>query len=377
MKALLVVRPDAQTKPGGDTLLAQRMASALCGLGIEANVVASTEPDAGGYDIAHVFGIFEPEVARPQLMALRGRAPVVLTPIWWDRTAFFTMTPHVARALRERTPDRARARLASLRAREDELCRRPGRGALRRRDGQAALMRLCDVALAGSEIEAFACANGLDAASIPCVVGHYGASDVLASDGARERLAGAPRSGVACVGRIEPLKNQAALLLALRDVDVEVTLLGRCYDPEYLALCKRWATPRTRFIERVERDEVHALLGSVAVHVLPSWGDLPGFVSIEAALAGAQVIAGTRGSEREYLGPDALYVDPLDVDGIRGAVVRALARGPRTPGDGLDERLTRLTWERTAAAARDAYTRAIHGDGALGRRLAGGDARAT
>jgi glycosyltransferase involved in cell wall biosynthesis len=331
--------------------------------------------------VAHVFGIFEPEVARPQLTAVRAAGtPVVLTPIWWDRTAFFTMTPHVMRALRERTADRALARFATLRAREESLCRRPGRGALRRRDEQAALMHLSDVAFVGSEIEAFACTNGLGAASVPYVVGHYGASDALSPDSARARspAAGAPRSGVACIGRIEPLKNQAALLLALRDVDVDVTLLGRCYDPEYRALCERWATPRTRFIERVDRDDVHALLASVAVHVLPSWGDLPGFVSIEAALAGAHVVAGARGSEREYLGPDAQYVDPLDVDGIRRAVQRALGAPARTPGDALERRMTAFTWERNAHAARDAYARALDGaGGAGGRRIVRGDPAAT
>jgi len=70
----------------------------------------------------------------------------------------------------------------------------------------------------------------------------------------------------------------------------------------YTRLCG-WASPRTQFIERVSDAELAALLRGSAVHALPSWGDLPGFVSLEAAARGARVVAGARGSEREYLAP--------------------------------------------------------------------------
>ncbi|HTD33064.1 MAG TPA: glycosyltransferase [Candidatus Elarobacter sp.] len=355
MRALLVMRPDAAAKPGGDVVVAERTAEALRAAGVDADLVATSAPDARGYDVAHVFGIFEPEFARPQFGALRASGtPVVLSPIWWDRTAFFVMSPRLERALRGPDPARAARRIAELREAEERLCARPGRGALRRRAEQAELLRACDVALPASEIEAFACANGLRAPAVPYVVAPYGVDDDAF---AAER--GEERSGVLCIGRIEPLKNQAGLLFALRDADVEITLLGRAYDADYLALCKRWATPRTRFVERIPREELRALLARTAVHVLPSWADLPGFVSLEAAAAGARVVAGTRGSEREYLGPDVAYVDPLDPDGIRDAVLRALERPARDRGDALERRLGARTWQQNAAMALDAYARAV------------------
>ncbi len=162
-----------------------------------------------------------------------------------------------------------------------------------------------------------------------------------------------------CVGRIESLKNQALLLHALRDVDVDVTLVGHAYDARYGALCRQIATRRTRFVERLPREELTALLARSAVHALPSWGDLPGLVSLEAAALGARVVAGGRGTEREYLGPSATYVDPLDPAAIREAVVRALARGPRQRGDALDTRLRALTWRRHAETLAAAYARAL------------------
>ena len=303
-----------------------------------------------------MFGIFDPDVAEPQIDAVcAANVPLVISPIWWDRSALFRLSPLVERAL-ERPPSRGEGvnkRLAELRRIEPKLVSRPGRGALRYVARQAALLRRCDVALTGSIIEAFACARYLGIDTVPYVVAPYGLDD-----DAFATTFGAQREGVVCVGRIEPLKNQAMLLYALRDLDVEVTLVGSARDAQYARVCRRWATARTRMIDRLPRREYNALLERAAVHVLPSWGDLPGFVSLEAAARGARVVAGARGSEREYLGPEAGYVDPLDPEAIRHAVVRALEGAPRTLGDALDARLRTFRWDAYADRAIEAYQRA-------------------
>jgi glycosyltransferase involved in cell wall biosynthesis len=264
----------------------------------------------------------------------------------------------VARALHARNPRAAAGRIARLRRLESELIRRPGRGAQRFFERQAALLRRCDLALAGSVIEEFACARFLGVDSVPYAVARYGLdhSPFIAAAGTDHD---AMRSGVVCIGRVEPLKNQAMLLFALRDVDVEITLVGATNDRGYGALCRRLATPRTRFVDRLPPDEWTAVLQRAAVHVLPSWGDLPGFVSLEAGALGARVVAGGRGSEREYLGPDAIYVDPLDPAGIRAAVIGALESPPRIPGDRFEQRLRTFTWDDYAGRSIEAYERAI------------------
>jgi glycosyltransferase involved in cell wall biosynthesis len=245
-----------------------------------------------------------------------------------------------------------------LRRDEAKLVRNAGRGAVRHLARQAALLQRCDVALTASMIETFACARFLGVEDVPYVVAPYGLDD-----DAFEGTPNPARTGVVCVGRLEPLKNQAMLLFALRDLDVEITLVGASRDAAYTRLCRRWASPRTQFIERVSDAELAALLRGSAVHALPSWGDLPGFVSLEAAARGARVVAGARGSEREYLGPDAAYVDPLDPDAIRAAVVHALEAPPRGAGDALDARLRTFRWDAYAERALDAYTRAVVASG--------------
>jgi glycosyltransferase involved in cell wall biosynthesis len=217
---------------------------------------------------------------------------------------------------------------------------------------QRALLLQADMLLPSSEVEAYLYGERLRVTSVPLVVARVGADEGGARfDGSQ------PRAGVVCFGRVEMLKNQAALLYALRDVDVDVTIVGREYDRAYAKLCRRWATPRTTFVERVSREDVFALMARAAVHALPSWQELPGLASIEAATMGARVVVGTRGCEREYFGPDADYVDPSKPASIRAAVLRALARPQREPGDALDARMKALTWRRHGEATLSAYER--------------------
>jgi len=361
MRALLIVRQNADERPGGDIVAARGALAAVRAAGIEADLVAHAEPDPRGYDVAHVFGLSEPETQRGQFAALRAhRVPLIVSPIWWDRSGLFAVGPQLVRALGQRDPRSVERRVARLRAEEDRLTLGAGRGAARRLAEQASLLHEADVALPASHIEAYACARVLRVLDVPYVVAPYGLDPQAFVVERSPR-----RAGVLCVGRIERLKNQALLLFALREVDVDVTLVGRSYDPEYLAACRRWATPRTRFVERLPQAELQQLYAGAAVHVLPSFADLPGLVSLEAAAAGAHVVAGNRGSEREYLGTDADYVDPLDPASIRAGVVRALARPPREPGDLLELRLRTLRWDRHAELTIEAYARAI----ALHRRL--------
>ena len=357
MRALLVVRPDAHTKPGGDLIHAERTATALRALGTEADLVATLAPDPRGYDVAHVFGVFEPATARAQITALKAHGtPLALSPIWLDLRTFFATVPMLERALKARTVLMAEAHLRILHRHEPRLPweGRVARDADRRLAEQRALVLAADVLLPASEVEAYLYGERLRVARVPYVVAPLGVDDdAFAVERPRAR------AGVLCAGRIEPKKNQAAMLYALRDVDVDVTLVGSAYDERYLALCLRWANARTRFVEHAPHDEVVRMMASAAVHAHPSWLESPGLLSLEAAATGARIVTGDRGCEREYFGPDVDYADPADPATIRAAVLRALERGPRDRGDALERRLGARTWRRTGEATLEAYARAV------------------
>jgi glycosyltransferase involved in cell wall biosynthesis len=222
---------------------------------------------------------------------------------------------------------------------------------------QRELLLQADVLLPSSEVEAYHYGERLRVVSVPVVVARVGTDEA----GVPFEPPDVARSGIVCFGRVETLKNQAALLFALHDVGVDVTIVGRQYDAQYSALCRRWATARTRFVAPIARDEVFRVMASAAVHALPSWQELPGLASIwKQPASGARVVVGTRGCEREYFGTRRRLRRPGAAGDDSGtAVLRALERGPRAPGDALELRLRALTWRRHAEATLDAYERAI------------------
>lgn len=357
MNALIVLRPDATSHHGGDAMLARSTAQALAALGVRATVVESASPDARGYDIVHLIGIFEPETAQRQVAACdRCGARIAISPIWMDLTEVEGLARECERILRTAAFARwARGRLGRARQRGagKYLGRRTARRLERRSKVQSELLCRADVLVPNGAVEARECALKLGAGAVPFVIAPICAPSHLAVP------ATGVRHGVLCVGRIETRKNQALLAFALRDDPIDITCVGDPYDPDYFRLCRRWAGKRTRFAGRLPDAAVNELFAGAAVHAMPSWCETAGIASLQGAMAGAQVVVGDRGSEIEYFGDDAEYADPADPESIRAAVLRALRRPPRAPGDSLDRRVRALTWQLAAERTKQAYEIAL------------------
>ena len=86
-----------------------------------------------------------------------------------------------------------------------------------------------------------------------------------------------------------------------------------------------------------------------------------GLVSLEAALAGAPIVASTFGHELEYLENDAWYADPADAESILTAVESALSAGRADPRVyRLKQRiLERFNWERTTNNTEKIYRKVL------------------
>lgn len=163
------------------------------------------------------------------------------------------------------------------------------------------------------------------------------------------------RTTVLYAGRVEPHKNQLGLLEALHGTGLKVVL---AYVPHrdhaaYLKHCEEAAAGWAELVEDPTPAQLLALYRSARVHVLPSWFETTGLVSLEAGLSGCNVVSTNRGHAREYLGDFAWYCDPADPASIRAAVQDAWNSPERA---GLRERiLTSYTWEHVARATLEAY----------------------
>lgn len=166
---------------------------------------------------------------------------------------------------------------------------------------------------------------------------------------------------VFCPGRLEPRKNQLALIRALQGWPKPIVLMG---DPvpgqeTYVRACRQKAGPNVYFLPRLSHDDplLASAYAACGCLVLASWFETPGLSALEAAVQGVPLILPEEGACREYFGDLAVYIRPNDLPAIRSAVEKALCAG-RNP------RLakwvqTRYTWSQAAKATLQAYTRVL------------------
>jgi glycosyltransferase involved in cell wall biosynthesis len=333
MRVLVQIRPTHEEHTGGDTLHATRTAEELSSLGVEVEVSGSLASDLSEYDLVHLFNT---ELVEPTFRnCLRARAagvPIVLTPIFWQ------------------------APVEDLRFGEADRANRRQRDAVMR----TVAFGLADALLPSSQVELDGIAAQFSALPetidvVPVGVdAEYGRGDGERFCALREL----PQCGfVLCAARLEERKNQVRLIEACAPLDVPLVLAGPEYEDRapYAAECRE-AAERTgadvRFVGLLTPTEMADAYAAAHVHVLPSIGETVGLASLEAALAGCNVVSTERCGVPEYLGDTARYCDPESIASIRDAVERALATAP----DGrAGERAAVFTWSRAAERTRVVY----------------------
>ncbi|MCB9913680.1 MAG: glycosyltransferase family 4 protein [Planctomycetes bacterium] len=273
MKALWLVRADLEAHPGGDTVQILRTAEALRARGHEVRLDGSPRPRLASCDLVHLFHLDRLWENGPHARRLASSGvPAVLSTIWWPTTEFDAagrtgVQGLVARAFGAELYPTLKVAQRSLLAWPRAGLAWSHRPVLGFEPGVRRLLARCAALLPNSEAEAQALATRFGA--LPPVVVVPNAADAAFFTLGPE----AERSGVVCVGRVEPRKNQLALVEALRDEDVELTFVGAPgrYAGDYLARCRAAAGPRTRFLGPRDAAGVRDVLRAAAVHACPSW----------------------------------------------------------------------------------------------------------
>lgn len=143
------------------------------------------------------------------------------------------------------------------------------------------------------------------------------------------------RNFVLCVARIEDLKNQLNLLRAMRELGIPMVFIGslnaahRKYGKKVLEEIK--GKDNCYFLGHLDRKMLASAYAAAKVHVLPSWFETTGLCSLEAGVAGCNVVSTNRGYAKDYLKDYAWYCDPSDPLSIRSAV-KAAYDSPVRPG---------------------------------------------
>lgn len=333
-----------------------RYTEGLRRLGVQVDQNFTTNADLSAYDLIHLYNFALPELAAhlSQCAHLAGK-PYVVTTLYEDWPMFYNQMQLYAQALfgyvRAGQP---RDRWAELDAavRESEPHKPLD-------NSWSATHAAALLATGENEVRSLKRDYG---ESVRCEVAHLGCEvAAFTDDGSHFRAQFGERDFVLCVGRLETRKNQLMLLKALEESELTVVFAagGFTYQPEYEAACKAFKRKgRTLFLERLSPELLSSAYAAARVHALPSWYELPGLVSLEAARLGCNVVVSDLGTSRDYFRELGFYARPDSPDDILNAVTAAYY-APKNPR--LAERIAEFTWERSVEELVSIYRKVLGG----------------
>ena len=178
-----------------------------------------------------------------------------------------------------------------------------------------------------------------------------------------EQVKGLRGSYLLQVGLISERKNQIGLLLAMDDSRVPLVFVGRQspYESEYYKETLGIACARGNvvFLDWVSIEALAALYGQAAAHILPSWSERPGLVSLEAAACNCKVVTSITAPSWEYLGKKNVGLcAPQHTRSIRHATLQVL--DARLPMELSSYVINRYSWDNTALAFKKALANVIN-----------------
>lgn len=348
MSALLWM-PRAHEIPGGHRVQFESTADALNRIGVAATVWAGNLPDIRGWSLVHGFGLTAEEI---HSIRDRGR-PVALSTIYWDRSYRADQSGGKLNAMTMRRRAGLLIRSTSAAIRGPVAYLDWASDFLAGENSILAAYEAADLLLPNSAAEATSIRRDLHVTTPYHIVPNAVSPDRIGCSNS-----GACRdTDVLYVGRIDPHKNQLGLIEALKGTGLSLVLLGyeHPHQPDYANQCRRAGEGWVQFVPGTP--DVGPHYQRAHVHVTPSWFETTGLVSLEAAIAGCNVVSTCRGHAREYLGDLAAYCDPGSRKSIRNAVLAAREAPPQSL---LREHvLAHFTWDHAARATLAAYQRVI------------------
>lgn len=364
MRIGVVTRNDTDRIGGGDAIMLHNIRRQTAPLGVDMQTIPMDDLEQFKGDALHLTQLYQLDVAEATLRhALSKRVPLFASPLVEEHLALWAYRAvrkpgkwgKIALVFGRRTAELAFQQWHTIRrARSKEWQRQ------RRILERAYLVPNSRYEL-GHLTHWFALSDP-DASVVPLGVDPnlYGAT----SSSPKKTLIDSqnlPERYILQVGVISMRKNQGGLLRALMDVDLPIVFLGRPspYEPEYFQEVIALAHERENviFLDSLADREMPTLYRRAALHILPSWSERPGLVTLEAAACGCKVISTERAPIHDYLADRAWYCEPGNPSSIRRAVQEALEQP--IPPDLSSFVLSQFTWQRTAERLRDVYLSAL------------------
>lgn len=370
MKVLIQSRKNFYTLRGGDTVQLLKTKEELEKLGVDVDISLEYEPDLTEYDIVHLSNVTRVQETYLQVRnAKKQNKPILLSTIFWPMNEFekqgqVGIRKKINSLLGIDNQERVKAIARYLKDTDSRDIATKNLWKIGYTKMQKYVVSNVDYYLPNSEMEMdeLCKAFGVEKKNYSVI------PNAIDSDIAKMQLdAPVPeefkkyQDAIICVGRIEPRKNQLALVKALDQTGMKLVLVGavsenqKGYFEEVKTVIDR--NPDFYYIPRIENDKLYQLYKVCKVSTLPSWLDTPGLVSLEAASMGCNLAISSKGSTTEYFGKYAEYCLPDDINGIRKCVKAAYEK-ERTSE--LQKKIfDNYTWKIAAQKTLDAYQKIL------------------
>lgn len=138
-----------------------------------------------------------------------------------------------------------------------------------------------------------------------------------------------PQNYILQVSRIQYIKNQLNLISALKnDIDIPIVFVGQDIEKHYCGKVQKLAKKRGNvyFIPHIPHEDVYSFYFYARTHVLLSFRESPGLVSLEALSQGCPIVV----ADKRFTPVDTYFtaegvqiVDPLDLNDIRNGILKS------------------------------------------------------
>jgi tetratricopeptide (TPR) repeat protein len=350
-RVLMQTRPNVFVHRGGDTMVLERLSAGLSQRGHEVTIDLQGTADLAACDVVHLFNFATTDLTQQYAdRATKAGVPYVVSTLYEDLPQFHRQSHLVASHLidyvrRGQQPgsygityQHLSAVTPAPRFPADEIA------------ANAAALLPNGASEARTLQRDFSSAKRIMTVPVGSEVGAMCGPEMF------EQVYG-ERDFILCVGRLESRKNQLMLLKALEDSPLTVVLAagGFSYQQDYEAAIRSFKRRgRTVILGLIDPQMLSSAYAACRIHVLPSWYELPGLVSLEAAAHNKNIVVTRTGTTADYVGDKAFYCLPWDSDSILSAVTAAYYSPVR---EGLAEMAQSHAWsiavERTEAVYRE------------------------
>lgn len=349
LRVLFQPRPTARSHHGGDVVVMQRLAENLIKLGVDAVIDWDNKLNPSDFNLVHLFNTTLPDLLKQQAQNAHSRGvPFVVTTLLEDVPKFHFQSHVVAQKVIEYV----------VKGQTDQSL-------IPTADDLAAVPRapMFDNSWVVTHASALFTTGTIEENSIKNAYGAHAKTKFVPLG-----FEVGPQIGpelftntfgvkdyVLCVGRLESRKNQLMLLKALENSDLPLVIVegNITYQPEYAEAVKNFKRKgKTLIVKNLAPEMLSSVYAGAKVHILPSWYELPGLVTLEAAASGAAVVATENSTIRDYLGEDCFYCLPWDAESIRSAVYAGYY-APKN--EMLATRARAFTWANTARHTLEFY----------------------